>query len=210
MSGSTNAGEAFDLPYPPRRRKHLCRHRAPGRRSAALQGADVATCRSLCDSLSRGHRADRRRRLVFHRRSGPRGRRSRHCYAVSAYSRGTGRHRFWPFPGGATWHSDQGGKAIEALAHISSLVLDKTGTLTDGRAKVVAVNVSADADPAEVLRLAASLDQASKHIIAQTIVAEAQNRRLKLAIPSDVVETPGEGSMASLKGDPSRLAGSSS
>ena len=87
----------------------------------------------------------------------------------------------------------KGGKAIEALARVNSLVLDKTGTLTDGRAKVVAVNVSADADPGEVLRLAASLDQASKHIIAQTIVAEAQNHRLKLAIPSDVVETPGEG-----------------
>ena len=87
----------------------------------------------------------------------------------------------------------KGGKAIEALARVNSLVLDKTGTLTDGRARVVAVNVSADADPAEVLRLAASLDQASKHIIAQTIVAEAQNHRLKLAIPSDVVEAPGEG-----------------
>jgi heavy metal translocating P-type ATPase len=87
----------------------------------------------------------------------------------------------------------KGGKAIEALARVNSLVLDKTGTLTDGRAKVVAVNVSADADPREVLRLAASLDQASKHIIAQTIVAEAQNRGLKLGIPSDVVETPGEG-----------------
>ena len=57
----------------------------------------------------------------------------------------------------------------------------------------MAVNVSAGADPDEVLRLAASLDQASKHIIAQTIVAEAQGRLFKLAVPSDVVETPGEG-----------------
>ncbi|WP_431206232.1 heavy metal translocating P-type ATPase [Bradyrhizobium betae] len=87
----------------------------------------------------------------------------------------------------------KGGKAIEALARVNSLVLDKTGTLTDGRAKVVAVNVSANADPDDVLRLAASLDQASKHIIAQTIVAEAQSRRLKLTIPTSVAETPGEG-----------------
>lgn len=72
-------------------------------------------------------------------------------------------------------------------------MLDKTGTLTDGRAKVVAVDVVADIDADEILRLAASLDQASKHIIAQTIVAEARNRQLRLAIPSDVVETPGEG-----------------
>ena len=87
----------------------------------------------------------------------------------------------------------KGGKVIEALARIHSLVLDKTGTLTDGRAKVVAVDVVADVDADEMLRLAASLDQASKHIIAQTIVAEARNRQLRLAIPSDVVETPGEG-----------------
>ena len=94
----------------------------------------------------------------------------------------------------------KGGKAIEALARINSLVLDKTGTLTDGRAKVVAVNVSANADPDDVLRLAASLDQASKHIIAQTIVAEAQSRQLKLTIPSDVVETPGEGVQGIVEG----------
>ncbi|MGT2438932.1 heavy metal translocating P-type ATPase [Bradyrhizobium betae] len=87
----------------------------------------------------------------------------------------------------------KGGKAIEALARVNSLVLDKTGTLTDGRAKVVAVNVSANADPDDVLRLAASLDQASKHIIAQTIVAEAQSRQLRLTIPTSVAETPGEG-----------------
>ena len=94
----------------------------------------------------------------------------------------------------------KGGKAIEALARINSLVLDKTGTLTDGRAKVVAVNVSANADPDDVLRLAASLDQASKHIIAQTIVAEAQSRQLKLTIPSNVVETPGEGVQGVVEG----------
>lgn len=94
----------------------------------------------------------------------------------------------------------KGGKAIEALARINSVVLDKTGTLTDGRAKVVAVNVPANADPDEVLRLAASLDQASKHIIAQTIIAEAQSRQLKLAIPSDVVETAGEGVQGVVEG----------
>lgn len=94
----------------------------------------------------------------------------------------------------------KGGEAIEALARINSLVLDKTGTLTDGRAKVVAVNVSAEADPAEVLRLAASLDQASKHIIAQTIVVEAQNRGLRLSIPSGVVEIPGEGIVGLIEG----------
>ena len=94
----------------------------------------------------------------------------------------------------------KGGKAIEALARINSVVLDKTGTLTDGRAKVVAVNVSADADPDDVLRLAASLDQASKHVIAQAIVAEARNRQFELTIPSDVVEAAGEGVQGVVEG----------
>lgn len=91
----------------------------------------------------------------------------------------------------------KGGKVIEALGRVRSLVIDKTGTLTDGRARVVSVNVAAGAAPDEVLRLAASLDQASKHIIAQTLVDEAHARGLQLAVPSGVIETPGEG----IKGD---------
>ena len=87
----------------------------------------------------------------------------------------------------------KGGKAIEALGRVYSLVIDKTGTLTDGRARVVAVNVGDHLGPDELLRLAASLDQASKHIIAQTLVTEAQNRKLRLSTPSNVIETAGEG-----------------
>jgi heavy metal translocating P-type ATPase len=87
----------------------------------------------------------------------------------------------------------KGGKAIEALARVYSLVIDKTGTLTDGRARVVSINVAAGWLPDEVLRIAASLDQASKHIMAQTLVTEARGRGLKLATPSHVVENAGEG-----------------
>ena len=101
----------------------------------------------------------------------------------------------------------KGGKAIEALAHVHSLVLDKTGTLTDGRAKVVSVNVTAGSNPDNVLRFAASLDQASKHIIAQTIVAEAHARQLRLAIPSGVIETPGEGVQGIVEGRPVVVGG---
>jgi P-type E1-E2 ATPase len=72
-------------------------------------------------------------------------------------------------------------------------VIDKTGTLTHGRARIVAMKVVAELPADELLRLAASLDQASKHILAQTIVEEARNRGLALAVPGDVVETPGEG-----------------
>jgi len=87
----------------------------------------------------------------------------------------------------------KGGRALEALARVNSLVIDKTGTLTDGRAKVVSFNVAEDVAPDELLRIAASLDQASKHIIAQTLVSEARDRKMQLAVPTNVVETPGEG-----------------
>jgi heavy metal translocating P-type ATPase len=87
----------------------------------------------------------------------------------------------------------KGGQALETLARVRSLVIDKTGTLTHGRAHIVATDVVADVSADEILRLAASLDQASKHIMAQTIVADARSSGLELAIPSNVVETPGEG-----------------
>jgi heavy metal translocating P-type ATPase len=87
----------------------------------------------------------------------------------------------------------KGGKAIETLARVRALVIDKTGTLTVGQAKIVATRTAEGVLPDELLRIAASLDQASKHIIAQTIVAEARSKGLALTIPSDVVETAGEG-----------------
>jgi P-type E1-E2 ATPase len=71
------------------------------------------------------------------------------------------------------------------------LFIDKTGTLTHGRACIV--SIISDLPDDELLRLAASLDQASKHIVAQTIVDAARERGLELAIPHDIVETAGEG-----------------
>jgi heavy metal translocating P-type ATPase len=87
----------------------------------------------------------------------------------------------------------KGGKALETLAQVRSLVIDKTGTLTHGRARIVSTTVASNLSHNELLRLAASLDQASKHVIAETIVDEARRRGLDLAVPSDVAETPGEG-----------------
>ncbi len=94
----------------------------------------------------------------------------------------------------------KGGKAIEMLARVRALVIDKTGTLTIGEAKIVSIRAADGVMPDELLRIAASLDQASKHIIAQTIVAEARKRGLPLAVPSDVVETPGEGIVGRVEG----------
>ena len=94
----------------------------------------------------------------------------------------------------------KGGKAIETLARIRTVVIDKTGTLTIGQARLIAIHVDAGITANEVLRVAASLDQASKHVIAQTIVDEARNKGLQLAVPTDVVETPGEGVVGRVDG----------
>ena len=94
----------------------------------------------------------------------------------------------------------KGGKAMETLARIRALVLDKTGTLTHGDARIVDIRTADSLGSDELLRLAASLDQASKHIVARTIVAEAQARGLMLAIPAEVAETPGEGIAGKVEG----------
>jgi heavy metal translocating P-type ATPase len=94
----------------------------------------------------------------------------------------------------------KGGKAIEMLARIRALVIDKTGTLTVGQARIVSIRAAEGVQPDEVLRIAASLDQASKHIIAQTIVTEAHSRGLALSVPSEVVETAGEGMVGRIDG----------
>jgi len=94
----------------------------------------------------------------------------------------------------------KGGKAIETLARVRSLVIDKTGTLTVGQATIVSAKAADGVADDDLLRIAASLDQASKHVIAQTIVVEARRRALVLAVPSDVIETPGEGITGTVEG----------
>ena len=87
----------------------------------------------------------------------------------------------------------KGGQALEALARVRVLVIDKTGTLTHGEAQLTLIQPAADLSPETLLRLAASLDQASKHVIARALVREAQARGLSLAVPAGVTEVPGEG-----------------
>jgi len=94
----------------------------------------------------------------------------------------------------------KGGKAIEMLARVRALVIDKTGTLTVGQAKLVDIKAVGGMTADELLAIAASLDQASKHIIAQTIVAEARDKGLSLTVPTEVVETPGEGIVGRVEG----------
>ena len=94
----------------------------------------------------------------------------------------------------------KGAKPLEALARIKTLILDKTGTLTDGRPQIVSIDRHGDMSEDEVLYFAAALDQASKHPIAQAIVAAARARGTALPIPEDVVETPGEGVAGTVDG----------
>ncbi len=94
----------------------------------------------------------------------------------------------------------KGAQPLEALARIGTLILDKTGTLTDGRSQIVSVFAERGLSEDQVLFYAAALDQASKHPIAQAVVAAALARGLTLPIPQDVVETAGEGVAGTVTG----------
>ena len=94
----------------------------------------------------------------------------------------------------------KGAAPLEALAGIRTLILDKTGTLTDGRPRIVSVQSHGNLSGDDMLFLAAAMDQASKHPIAQAIVAVARDRGLVLPVPADVVETAGEGVAGTING----------
>lgn len=87
----------------------------------------------------------------------------------------------------------KGGGALEALAKVQILVIDKTGTLTLGRARLKSTFVLPSFAELDVLRLAASLDQASGHPTARALVEDARGRGLALVPPTAVTELPGEG-----------------
>jgi heavy metal translocating P-type ATPase len=87
----------------------------------------------------------------------------------------------------------KGGGVLERLARIRRIVIDKTGTLTEGRAGLLAVQPSGRFSSDELLRLAATLDLASSHVLAEALVAAARGRGLALGKPMDVKEDPGAG-----------------
>jgi len=84
-------------------------------------------------------------------------------------------------------------EALERMERVNTLVVDKTGTLTEGKPKVVAIVPADGIDANELLRMAASLEQGSEHPLANAIVAEAKARNLKLANPSEFDSPAGKG-----------------
>ncbi|MFZ9133459.1 MAG: heavy metal translocating P-type ATPase, partial [Gemmobacter sp.] len=94
----------------------------------------------------------------------------------------------------------KGARPLEAMARVQTLILDKTGTLTDGRPQIVAIDSHDGMGADDILRFAAALDQASKHPVAQAIVAAAAARGLTLPVPEDVAEIAGEGVIGYIDG----------
>ena len=84
-------------------------------------------------------------------------------------------------------------EAIETLRRIDTLIVDKTGTLTAGKAAFREVVAASGQNADEVLRLAASLDQGSEHPLAEALVNEANSRKLALAKAGDFESTSGIG-----------------
>jgi Cu+-exporting ATPase len=91
-------------------------------------------------------------------------------------------------------------EAIEVLANVDTLVVDKTGTLTMGKPALHSVVAAAGFSEDEVLRLAASLDQASEHPLADAIVAEARFRGLALSPGSGFDSASGLGVRGTVDG----------
>jgi Cu+-exporting ATPase len=84
-------------------------------------------------------------------------------------------------------------EAIEVMEKVTTVVVDKTGTLTEGRPTLVTIEPQPSIDSATLLRLAASLENASEHPLAAAIVAGARERGTTLASVSDFRSTTGQG-----------------
>jgi P-type Cu+ transporter len=84
-------------------------------------------------------------------------------------------------------------EALERLAKVDTLVVDKTGTLTEGKPKVTTLIAAEGFDEADLLGLAASLERASEHPLAAAIVAAAQERGIELVEASDFDSVTGKG-----------------
>lgn len=86
-------------------------------------------------------------------------------------------------------------ESLERMEKVDTLVVDKTGTLTEGKPTVVSIKIAKNADENEILRLAASVEVASEHPLALAIVSEANKRELKLWSVKDFDSPSGKGAI---------------
>jgi len=91
-------------------------------------------------------------------------------------------------------------EALEHMEKVDTLVVDKTGTLTEGKPAVTAIVPAAGYTETEVLRLAASVERASEHPLAVAIVRAAEERRIATAQVSDFDSPTGKGALGNVEG----------
>jgi Cu+-exporting ATPase len=91
-------------------------------------------------------------------------------------------------------------EALERMEKIDTLVVDKTGTLTEGKPKVVTIVAAAGFDESELLRLAASVERASEHPLADAIVRSARERNLELGKVEGFDSPTGRGATGKVNG----------
>lgn len=84
-------------------------------------------------------------------------------------------------------------EALEVMEKVDTLVVDKTGTLTEGKPKLVAVKAEEGFNENEILRIVASLERASEHPLAEAIVRGAEERRVDLIKPVHFQSVTGKG-----------------
>ncbi len=84
-------------------------------------------------------------------------------------------------------------EALERMEKVDTLVVDKTGTLTEGKPKVTAIVAAAELSESEILSLAASLERSSEHPLAAAIVTAAQERNAAIREPTDFASVTGMG-----------------
>ncbi|MEO8804015.1 MAG: heavy metal translocating P-type ATPase [Rudaea sp.] len=94
----------------------------------------------------------------------------------------------------------KGGAALEMLALARVLFFDKTGTLTSGQARLLSIETGGSMDDDELLRMTASLAQASTHVTSQNIVRIAHERKLHLDAPDAINEEAGAGVSGTVAG----------
>ncbi len=91
-------------------------------------------------------------------------------------------------------------EAIQTLKRVDTLVVDKTGTLTEGKPRLIEVRPTAGFDEAQVLRLAASLERGSEHPLAAAIVAGAQERGVEATAVENFRSVTGQGVLGDVEG----------